>query len=295
MATIQRHIGFFHPYYALIYLDAKGTLHHEVSPSITNNSHSILTPRVMEAFLNATRSAQTSLLHPGLLPVQTEEDYGQDVHSLQMGYGLHDQRLLESDRFSQNYIPLGTPVELAVEQNNHWHCNGLESQRVPYSVDLDGKSQQSAAFALGDEGQLALWYEEAFKKFNQSNCRVLAKGYIKLIEPRKQMVYPYNGRINTSGKKQQLDPEATKPPWWPSGVSHQEPDHLLKAERIRLLGFIVRGLLASHGITVNKLREADRPIRCQISPPERLQLLDDIYLVRQEEELNFKGAKGQFS
>jgi hypothetical protein len=30
------------------------------------------------------------------------------------------------------------------------------------------------------------------------------------------------------GPCQKLDPELTKPKWWPTGVQHKEPDHLLK-------------------------------------------------------------------
>lgn len=71
-------------------------------------------------------------------------------------------------------------------------------------------------------------YEKAFEKILQTNCRVLAKAYIKLVEPRKQVNYPYNGRKSIRGRTVQLNPEATKPSWWPSHVRHREPGHLLK-------------------------------------------------------------------
>lgn len=78
-------------------------------------------------------------------------------------------------------------------------------------------------------GLLRRYYEKAFDSLQQINCRILAKAYIKLVEPRKQVNYPYNGRKIISGSSQQFDPELTKPAWWPAGVTHREPDHLLKA------------------------------------------------------------------
>lgn len=78
------------------------------------------------------------------------------------------------------------------------------------------------------------YYEKAFDAFQQLNCRVIAKAFIKLVEPRKQVNHPYNGRKPASGfsPEQRPDPELTKPKWWPSGVTHKEPDHLLKAGKL---------------------------------------------------------------
>ena len=73
--------------------------------------------------------------------------------------------------------------------------------------------------AIGDTEKVLAYYENAFKRFQQLNCRNIAKAFIKEIEPRKQVKYPYNG--GRSG-----DPESTKPVWWPLGVIHKEPDHL---------------------------------------------------------------------
>ncbi|KAJ6032514.1 hypothetical protein N7540_003246 [Penicillium herquei] len=138
-------------------------------------------------------------------------------------------------------------------------------------------------------------YEKAFERFQQNNCRVLAKAYIKILAPRKQVEYPYNGRKSVGGRTVQLDPETTKPRWWPSRVRHCEPDHLLKVERIRLLVHIVRELGASHGMTVDMLKAADRPIRDQIRPRSRLQFLEEIYKIRKEEERLLSKQTGSVS
>jgi len=93
---------------------------------------------------------------------------------------------------------------------------------------LNLTSHQSASISVRDADILRLYYEKIFQNLQQTNCRVIAKAYIKLVEPRKQVNYPYNGRKTMEGRVQQLDPEATKPPWWPIGVCHREPDHLPK-------------------------------------------------------------------
>lgn len=99
--------------------------------------------------------------------------------------------------------------------------------------DFGGRSlnlalHQRASISVKERGLLRLYYEKIFQNLQQTNCRIIAKAYIKLVEPRKQVNYPYNGRKIVEGRTQQLDPEATKPPWWPRGVSHREPDHLPK-------------------------------------------------------------------
>ncbi|GIK05955.1 hypothetical protein Aspvir_010071 [Aspergillus viridinutans] len=137
---------------------------------------------------------------------------------------------------------------------------------------------------LRDRRLLRKYYQKAFESLQQINCRTIAKAYVKLVEPRKQANYPYNGRKLIAGISRQLDPEVTKPAWWPHGVKHREPDHLPKAERVRLLVHILCELRDCRGITVAKLREADQSIRRLISPPDCLGVLDEIYRVREEEE-----------
>lgn len=100
--------------------------------------------------------------------------------------------------------------------------------------NLNLSSPQSASISVNEPGILRLYYEKVFQNLQQTNCRVIAKAYIKLVEPRKQVNYPYNGRKTVDGRVQQLDPEATKPPWWPIGVCHREPDHLPKVGKIRV-------------------------------------------------------------
>lgn len=59
-----------------------------------------------------------------------------------------------------------------------------------------------------------------------------------------------------------------------------------------MLVHILCELRGSHAITVDKLKEADQSIRRQILPAERLQVLDEIYNVREEEEAYLDGRTG---
>lgn len=63
-------------------------------------------------------------------------------------------------------------------------------------------------------------------------------------------------------------------------------------ERVRLLVYLLCELRTTYGITARRLREADQPIRRQITPVERLQMMDELYEVREEEEKFLDGKTG---
>ena len=50
----------------------------------------------------------------------------------------------------------------------------------------------------------------------------------------------------------------------------------------------------THGITTARLKQSDQPIRRQILPVERLQILDEAYRVREEEEKYLDGISGTY-
>lgn len=66
-------------------------------------------------------------------------------------------------------------------------------------------------------------------------------------------------------------------------------------DRLRLLVHILCELKDSHGVTADKLREAGQDVRRQIDPESRLQILDEIYFVRQLEEQFLDGEIGKQS
>ncbi|KAK1924852.1 hypothetical protein DB88DRAFT_534896 [Papiliotrema laurentii] len=117
------------------------------------------------------------------------------------------------------------------------------------------------------------YYTSRFAALQQATCKLVVKAWIKVIEPKKQMKYPYN-------KGEEL-----KPAWWPEGVRHREPDHLSKTERLTLLASIVRSPL----ITVSRLELSTAEAAAFISRP-RLAILREVYLVAKEEEKKRTGV-----
>lgn len=91
-------------------------------------------------------------------------------------------------------------------------------------------SSDMVPLRVGDTQKIMNYYEGALKHFQQLNCRMVAKAFIKFVEPRKQVRHPYNGGKAPPGSAPGTsgDPEKTKPEWWPPGVMHKEPDHLRK-------------------------------------------------------------------
>lgn len=54
-------------------------------------------------------------------------------------------------------------------------------------------SNEMVPLRIGDTPKVLAYYEGALKHFQQLNCRMVAKAFIKFIEPRKQVRHPYNG------------------------------------------------------------------------------------------------------
>jgi hypothetical protein len=118
--------------------------------------------------------------------------------------------------------------------NVHLQRN-LQHTKKPHGEETAINDSSKALVTITDKHFLRRYYAKAFQNLQQTNCRILAKAYVKVVEPRKQMIYPYNGRKIIAGQTQQLHPSETKPPWWPAEVSHREPDHLPKAGKATLL------------------------------------------------------------
>ncbi|AOW06701.1 hypothetical protein B0I73DRAFT_132247 [Yarrowia lipolytica] len=88
----------------------------------------------------------------------------------------------------------------------------------------------------------------------QETCKNIARTWIKFIEPKKQSKYPYKRG------------SCTAPPWWPRGVTHKEPDHLQKNERINLLTH----LLLYSDFSLETLMEATNENRDVVPSPKRV-------------------------
>lgn len=69
---------------------------------------------------------------------------------------------------------------------------------------------------IGDTRAVETFYQTRLRQMQQLMCKVVAKAWIKVIEPKKQSNFPYNRG------------DESKPSWWPKNVRHKEPDHLMK-------------------------------------------------------------------
>nr|XP_036584700.1 DUF2841 domain-containing protein [Colletotrichum truncatum]KAF6794350.1 DUF2841 domain-containing protein [Colletotrichum truncatum] len=89
---------------------------------------------------------------------------------------------------------------------------------------------------VGNDQEVWDFYEQRFKNCQQTACKLIAKAWVKVVEPKKQTNHPYTGQ------------DEKAPDWWPKPwgptkeekVRHKEPDHLYKRERVHLLCHILR-------------------------------------------------------
>ncbi|WVN86601.1 uncharacterized protein L203_101769 [Cryptococcus depauperatus CBS 7841] len=80
--------------------------------------------------------------------------------------------------------------------------------------------------------EILSYFEERFAAVHQDTCKIVAKAWIKVVEPKKQSKYPYNKGENS------------RPKWWPKDVEHRAPDHISKEQRIALLIHILTSGIA---------------------------------------------------
>ncbi|KAJ5110332.1 hypothetical protein NUU61_001589, partial [Penicillium alfredii] len=239
-------------HYAMVYLDDEGVLQVEESPSIKEQNSTVFTPDVRHHFLEIlgeTSSYYQSFTSP----------------------------TLES-----------SPRRVRRRQGNAPSSSVSKESLSKQSFDGDDYSHGSTNMAplrIGDTQKLLSYYKGALKHFRQLNCRIVAKAFIRFVEPRKQTRHPYNGRKPSDGSAPGAtgDPEKTKPEWWPLGVMHKEPDHLRTESRIELLLHIVRKL-GSQGITADKLKEVAGDTKRSLKHPSNVEIIYEILRVREMEE-----------
>ncbi|EMR08537.1 hypothetical protein PNEG_03018 [Pneumocystis murina B123] len=172
------------------------------------------------------------------------------------------------------------PKEKSLSSNTTCDSRDFQKQEdvnknsLSVEVDTDDKSNEYVSgevkyrsLVIGNTAEVIAFMESRFKQLQQSVCKIVAKAWIKVIEPKKQTRYPYN-----RGDK-------SKPSWWPVNIRHKEPDHLMKSERIGLLLTMLR----CSRIPINRLELATAEISA-FMPPNKTSLLREIYQVARQEE-----------
>ncbi|KAJ5146009.1 uncharacterized protein N7515_000573 [Penicillium bovifimosum] len=236
-------------HYAMIYLDHDGKLKVDESSSIQEHNATLFTPEVRQNFL--------------------------EILGERIGYHAPHQSMDTSPRRvrrRKNAPTISVSDDRLTEQGSD-------------GEDFSGNSTEMVPLRIGDSQKVMSYYESALKHFQQLNCRMVAKAFIKFIEPRKQVRHPYNGGKPPAGSAPGTtgDPEKTKPEWWPPGVMHKEPDHLRKEYRIELLLHIIRKL-GSYGITADKLKEVAGDTKRSLKHASHVEIIYEILRVRKMEE-----------
>ncbi|KAL2000643.1 hypothetical protein VTN02DRAFT_2808 [Thermoascus thermophilus] len=281
-------------HYAIIYMDNMGKVGVAESPSIRVGAQSFFTPELRQKFVEVVGGKMSYQRPVPGRPMDLSRHPGLKDDVVLTNGGLpfeYDSKLRHYEGEPGLYPDQWHTIRQAKRRKG---CAGgptLEFQYVdqipccpPEEVPVYPTSDRTA-LEIGDTEKVVAYYEMALKHFQQLNCRQMAKAFIKFIEPRKQVKHPYNGGRPPPGAPpgEKGDPEKTKPEWWPEGVVHKEPDHLKKDQRLRLLIHIFRKL-GKYGITAEKLREVAHDSKRQIKPPERIEILDEIFRVRKLEE-----------
>lgn len=179
----------------------------------------------------------------------------------------------QSRRNENNAPRTSTPIVSAsarmLSRNSISTCSASTSslQGSPPTVEI----------TLANAAARTAFLELRFGQLQQGVCKTVAKAWIKIIEPKKQTRCPYNKG------------EAGKPDWWPEGVRHKEPDHLMKPERHLLLLTILR----SPKVKVARLQLATAEVVALIKA-DKVSLLMDVYrIAREEEKLRESGGDAQ--
>ncbi|SPO28229.1 uncharacterized protein UTRI_04628_B [Ustilago trichophora] len=151
--------------------------------------------------------------------------------------------------------------------------NSLSTSSTTFPLTTNSSTAPTIEITLANEAARTAFLELRFGQLQQGVCKTVAKAWIKIIEPKKQTRCPYNKG------------EAGKPDWWPAGVRHKEPDHLMKPERHALLLTILR----SPKVQVARLQLATAEVVALIKA-DKVSLLMDVYrIAREEEKLREKG------
>ncbi|KAL5604444.1 hypothetical protein BROUX41_002416 [Berkeleyomyces rouxiae] len=109
--------------------------------------------------------------------------------------------------------------------------------------------------SIGDSESVWMFYQQRLRSCQQNACKIIAKAWVKAIEPKKQSHHPYTGK------------EDRAPAWWPKPplredkVRHKEPDHLYKRERVYLLAHILRLISAPPEKQLPDVRKSNLKIR----------------------------------
>lgn len=134
--------------------------------------------------------------------------------------------------FTYGYVTTDISDKIPIELMNLIDKNNLKY--VPSRTNKNCNVHNSydvTRLHLNDTQEIKNYIFHCLKHLRQNPCKILAKLWIKAIEPKKKIKYPY------------INGDSAKPKWWPVDVQHREPDHLQKPERLQLMYHILAKIL----------------------------------------------------
>ncbi|KAH7377993.1 hypothetical protein BKA64DRAFT_714496 [Cadophora sp. MPI-SDFR-AT-0126] len=223
-AALSQSLGKSPDHWALTVQHNTGEVKHFTSSSLSPYCDDVLTTKFAKRFKKYTERAD------GPKPQQIEYNSGyyseESSTSLrpQSRVGYHDWDSDESGEF--------VLAQKRRRRQPHWNSDSEESEEE-FIAPLPSIKKKPTTIRIDNDKELEKFYRARLIELQSTPCKILAKAFVKVVEPRKQSRYPYSkGQINA-------------PPWWPAlsgtnSVRHKEPDHLFKQERIQLLIHILR-------------------------------------------------------
>lgn len=156
-----------------------------------------------------------------LAPSQPLDGSTTNVKGLAQTRPAYNHRYSASDR---HQLPGADDAD--VDEMGHRFGRKRQRSEYPYDDDNDSSAPILARRGIRVCDHNALWkfYDQRFKSCQQSACKLIAKAWVKAVEPKKQSTHPYTGS------------DEKAPDWWPKPwgtskeekVRHKEPDHLYK-------------------------------------------------------------------
>ncbi|QLG74541.1 hypothetical protein HG535_0G04240 [Zygotorulaspora mrakii] len=172
------------------------------------------------------------------------------------------------------------PITESLVSPDIWDSIGNDSvadhSQIPSQETHDYKTFK---LAVDRPSQVEKYVESALKLLRQVPCKVIAKVWIKIIEPKKKTKYPY------------IKGDSTKPSWWPNDVEHKEPDHLRKPDRLRLLCAIIIKILPQTGDLkiLQDLKDSTFALSILKNEPEKRAILCNLFDICKNLLINYSG------
>ncbi|KAG5958474.1 hypothetical protein E4U57_001287 [Claviceps arundinis] len=240
---------------------------------------------VFQQFFDINRFQQVmTRLETGVNPM-LDDDYQMGDH-IKGSHGRARGYERRSSSFYKNWTGSARPSR----KRARLHNSAIVDDETP--IDVTPRRR----LKLSDGPAVWNFYEQRFKNCQQTACKLIAKAWVKAVEPKKQSTHPYTGS------------DEKAPEWWPKPwgatkddkVRHKEPDHLYKRERVHLLAHILRLVIEPNekqepcdvrklGLNVKKLEEITYEalssffLECETNAKKRPYLAEIFKVARQEE------------